>query len=121
MRSSSIGRQKQRQAEQRDHLGQNENRSIAVAGMPPQATPEAVGNKDRHRTPQEKREGRQKRSQQCCTQERLLHCTARYTRTCESKGEISLFMSMFARTRYLRHCMRRWTPACEDIGREEEV
>ena len=42
-------------------------------------------------------------------------------RTCESKGEMSLFMSMFARTKYLRHCMRRWTPACEDIGREGEV
>ena len=48
-----------------------------------------------------------------------LHCTL--TRTCESKGEMSLFMSMFARTKYLRHCMRRWTPACEDIGREGEV
>ena len=57
MRSSSIGRQKQRQAKQRDHLGQNENRSIAVAGMPPQTSPEALGNKDRHNTPQEKRGG----------------------------------------------------------------
>ena len=62
MRSSSIGRQKQRQAKQRDHLGQNENRSIAVAGMPPQTSPEALGNKDRHNTPKENREGRHKRS-----------------------------------------------------------
>lgn len=30
---------------------------------------------------------------------------------CESKGEMSEFMSMLARMRYLRHWMRRPTPA----------